>query len=204
MAGLEFDGHSAGPWLRPVSDRPSEEVSEYERQYVDGSDPRVLDVIDVPLLEHRPHQHQVENWLLDPQYYWRRVDRVTPARLRTFAEAPAALWLDGHKTRDGQNDRIPEEFLPEVSSSLRLIHVETLTVAVFVQDGAYPKRRVQGRFLHATKPYAFWITDPTIERKYLAQPDGRYELGECCLTISIGEPFEGACYKLIAAVIELG
>ena len=164
----------------------------------------MLDVIDVPLLEHRPHEHQVENWLLDPQYYWRRVDRVAPARLRTFAEAPTALWLDGHSTRDGENDRIPEEFLSEVRSSLRLISVETLTVAVFVQGGAYPKRRVQGRFLYSGKRYAFWITDPITEREYLARPDGETKLGECCLTISISEPFEGACYKLIAAVIELG
>ena len=29
-------------WVRPVSDRPNEEVSKYERQYLDGSEPRVL------------------------------------------------------------------------------------------------------------------------------------------------------------------
>ena len=38
---------------------------------------------------------------------------------------------------------------------------------------------------------------------YLAQPDGNYEIGECYLTVSLGEPFGDACYKLIAAVIEL-
>ena len=38
------------------------EVSEEERRYEDGGDPRVLDVIDVPLLKHRPHACQVENW----------------------------------------------------------------------------------------------------------------------------------------------
>ena len=32
--------------------------------------------------------------------------------------------------------------------------------------------------------------------------DGRYRLGECCLTISLGEPYQGAVYKLIAAIIE--
>ena len=33
-------------------------MSEYERQYEDGSDPQVLDVIDVPLLEPQPTDYQ--------------------------------------------------------------------------------------------------------------------------------------------------
>lgn len=49
-----------------------------------------------------------------------------------------------------------------------------------------------------------WITDPRIERLYLAQPDGDHDLVESYLTISLGEPYQGACYKLIAAVIERG
>lgn len=53
-------------WIRPVSVREHEEVSEYERQYEDGSDPRVLDIFDVELLEPRPRTYQQENWLLDP------------------------------------------------------------------------------------------------------------------------------------------
>src|SRR5690554_6295530 len=58
VAGYEIvDGKPAG-WIRPVSDRPHEEVSEYERQYADGSDPRVLDVIDVPLKKPRPQGYQ--------------------------------------------------------------------------------------------------------------------------------------------------
>ena len=64
IAGREVNAHGAGPWIRPVSDRPTEEVSEYERQYQDGSDPRVLDVIDVPLIEPRPKDYQQENGCL--------------------------------------------------------------------------------------------------------------------------------------------
>ena len=64
------------------------------------------------------------------------------------------------------------------------------------------KRRVQGRFVHAGREYALRITDPEYERRYLAKLDGRYRLGECCLTIGLGDPREGAVHKLIAAIIE--
>lgn len=50
--------------------------------------------------------------------------------------------------------------------------------------------------------YALWVTDPNIERPYLAGEDGHYELGECYLTISLGEPFNDHCYKLVAAVVQ--
>ena len=44
--------------------------------------------------------------------------------------------------------------------------------------------------------------DPSYERAYLARPDGDYEIGESFLTVSLGEPHNDACYKLIAAIIE--
>lgn len=45
------------------------------------------------------------------------------------------------------------------------------------------------------------MTDPVVERKYLVKDDGEYEIGECFLTVSLGEPYKGDCYKLAAAVI---
>ncbi len=65
VAGVEFTGGRPAGWMRPVSTREHQEVSEYERQYPDGSDPRPLDIIDIPLLEHRLQDYQQENWLLD-------------------------------------------------------------------------------------------------------------------------------------------
>ena len=35
----------------------------------------------------------------------------------------------------------------------------------------------------------------------LAKLDGDYQIGECFLTVSLGEPFGGAVHKLIAAVV---
>jgi hypothetical protein len=45
------------------------------------------------------------------------------------------------------------------------------------------------------------VTDPIVERQYLAQPDGDHAVGEAYLTISIGEPYQDYCYKLVATVI---
>jgi len=84
IAGKEMVRNKPRGWIRPVSAREHEEVSEYERQYEDGTDPRVLDIIDVELLEPRPRTYQQENWLLDPDLYWTKVtmnwiDAISPS-----------------------------------------------------------------------------------------------------------------------------
>ena len=56
--------------------------------------------------------------------------------------------------------------------------------------------------MYGGKEYRLWVTDPVYERLFLAKPDGDYKLGESFLTVSLGEPHNNACYKLIAAIIE--
>lgn len=203
VAGREWTGDRAGRWIRPVSSREHQEVSEYERQYEDGSDPRVLDVIDIPLLEPQPASFQSENWLLDPEYYWERAGRLSWFDLPFLADPVSPLWVDGHATYHGRNDKIPLELAESVGDSLKLIHVSKLQLSVFKPGEAFgnAKRRVQGRFRHAGSWYFLWVTDPVYERGYLAKLDGEYSVDECFLTVSLGEPFGGAIYKLIASII---
>lgn len=204
VAGRELINDQPAGWLRPVSDREHQEVSEYERQYEDGSDPRVSDVIDVPLLKPEPKDYQQENWLLDSEHYWVRVQRVRWADLKQLDEPRGTLWINGHHTYHGSNDKIPIEEAATQRSSLRLIRVQSLRLSVFAPSEAFgnPKRRVQAQFHHDGIRYAFWVTDPPYERHFLAQPNGEHDLGESFLTISLGEPFRGEVYKLVAAIIE--
>lgn len=203
VAGLEIlRGRRVG-WIRPVSSREHEEVSEYERQYEDGSDPRVLDIMDVPLIEPKPKGYQTENWLIDPEAYWVNRGRLEWNGLRDFADHVSPLWINGYSTYHGYNDEIPLILANGLNCSLRLISVERLTLSVFKPGEAFgnSKRRVQGRFRHDGNEYRLWVTDPSYERTYLAMPNGDHEIGESFLTVSIGEPYKDSCYKLIAAII---
>jgi hypothetical protein len=199
---LSHEGEPAG-WIRPISAREHEEVSEYERQYQNGSDPRVLDIMDVPLLEPRPKGYQQENWLLDPDQYWRKIGHVTWGVLNRYETKATTLWVNGHHTYSGMNDSIPLGFVGGIKTSLCLVRVPSVALHVFAPGEAFgnAKRRVQGRFRLNGSEYHLWVTDPSFERTYLAMPDGRYEVGEAFLTISLGEPYNGSCYKLIAAII---
>ena len=187
-----------------MSAREHEEVSEYERQYEDGSDPRVLDIMDAPLLDARPRGYQQENWLLDPDQYWVKVGQATWSDLQRLADPVAPLWIDGHSTYSGLNDKIPLSSAGGLESSLQLVRVAHLTLCVSKPGEFFgnPKRRVQGRFRLEERDYWLWVTDPGYERAYLAKPDGDYDIGESFITVSLGEPYNDFCYKLIAAIIE--
>jgi hypothetical protein len=204
VAGIEIDQGKRIGWVRPVSAREHEEVSEYERQYEDGSDPRLLDVIDVPLVAPKPKDYQQENWLLDPNAYWQRVERLTWDDLPTLADPPGPFWINGDSTYNGMNDRIALAHATALRSLLRLVRVDRLTLSVFKPGEAFgnTKRRVQGRFRHEGVDYHLWVTDPVYERAYLAKPDGDYSIGDSFITVSLGEPHNGYGYKLIAAIIE--
>lgn len=209
IAGREVLGARPGPWIRPVSARPTEEISEDERQYEDGSDPRVLDIVDVPLISHHPHACQTENWLLDSGFYWSKVRSVGWAELQGYVENPAELWMNGRSTYNGANDEIAQARADALPNSLVLIQIPTLNLRVFApgSDFGNPKRRVQAHFQHREVHYALWVTDPSIEREYKARADGSYSLGESCLCISLGEPMqkqngESCRYKLVAAIIQ--
>lgn len=205
VAGVKLvNGNPAG-WLRPISAREHQEVSEYERQYEDGSDPRLLDIIDIPLLEARPKDYQQENWLLDPKYYWQKVGNWPWAELHGFAERTGPLWRNGCHTRNGLNDQIPLAEARMEDHSLKLFHVDGMRLRVLAPGVAFgnAKRRVQAQFNFSGTDYALWVTDPRIERAYLAKVDGEYPFGECYLTVSLGEPFNEHCYKLVAAVLEV-
>lgn len=203
VAGKELaeDGHG-GNWIRPVSNRENESISERERRYADDNDPELLDLIEVPLLNPRPKGYQQENWLLNASRQWRKVGRLSSDDLPQLADPEAPLWANGFTSRGGENDQVPVDLAAEHNTSLRLVKVSDLTV--IVSEPSRPSANypiLRGRFTYCGDTYCLRITDPVSESGSVNLPYREYPVGERYLTISLGEAFEGNAYKLIAAII---
>ena len=202
IAGHEWPNGPDAGWTRPISGRPHHEVSKNERQYADRTEPAVLDVVDVPVLAHEPSGYQTENWLLDRGRSWKKTGEIDWDDLTTLVDGDAPLWVDQYKSKNGRNDRIPLGRAKTLGTSLTLVRVTSLQLVVFAPDKAKSELKVQAAFKMGKRLYRLRVTDPIYERRFLKRDDGPHDLGECCLTISLGEEFKGFAYKLVAAVIE--
>ena len=206
VAGIELAGGQRLGWIRPVSARQHQEVSPNEQQYGDGTEPRVLDIMTVPLLEHVPRHHQQENWLLNPAQRWTKEGYMPSGDLERFVDPIEPLWIDGYRSGRGIHDRVPWDQAIELRSSLRLIHVDQVELSVLTTGGTHgpPRRQLRGRFRHQDRDYCLSVTDPEYERRYGANPAEANEIQESFLTVSLGDRFaaQDACFKLIAAIME--
>ncbi|WP_425412695.1 dual OB domain-containing protein [Micromonospora halophytica] len=205
IAGLELDGARATGWIRPISSQTHEAVSYDERKYEDGSEPQVLDIIDIPLLYPRPRGHQQENWVIDSNSRWVKAGSVTPGQITALAATSGPLWKNGWRTQNGLHDCLPAEEADPADGSLKLIYLaHGLNLRVFTigENFGNPRRRVQADFHFGGVQYNITVTDPIIERAYRDRAIGEYALGASYLTISLGEKFaDERCHKFVAAII---
>lgn len=204
VAGREMTSAGFSDWIRPVSARSSQEISEEERRYEDGTDPRVLDVIAIEMMHPQPQHHQQENHLIDADSYWVKRGMVAWHNLQPAVEDPSGpLWLNAYSSSYGQNDRVPEARVSELSRSLYLVRPNELRLIVASEGGDFapPRRRVRARFNLCGHSYCLVVTDPWTERQYLANDDGETRLDDALVCVSLGELFHGFAYKLAAAVL---
>jgi hypothetical protein len=205
IAGKEVSDSGYGPWLRPVSDRPDAEIVISHRQYQNGDEPKLLDIIQIPMNSAKPHGHQIENHLIDARFYWVKKGVVPWNDLAGLADTPPTLWTNDDSSKGGSNDRVSEANARRIKSSLILIKPEQVTIQV-VTPGAYFndfKRKIRANFYYKGIHYNFSMTDPAADAFYRAQENGDYKLKQdAYFCISLAEtPYEGNFYKLVASII---
>ena len=202
VAGKEVREGKFGGWVRPVGSASGGELPTTDICYQNEQIPAPLDVIRVSIKRRVPHKYQTENHLIDTDACWEHVGRIDVSKLAAMSDKVAKLWIDGFNSANGINDRIPLEKAGKISSSLLLIKPTSLTIHKEYEFASKSwKIRADFRFMRTR--YCLVVTDPRIEDQYHKKKAGDYpvENSDAYLTVSLGEPYKGFCYKLVAAIM---
>ena len=205
VAGLRTDGSG---WVRPVSQRVRGELEYRQYCYPDKSEPRVLDVIRAGLAEPRPLPHQPENWLINDTP-WQPVERTPSRKYASLLSAalsrdPLLLGSDGTRVAASSFAGHP------APASLQLIQPANIHWHN-LPPLATGKKRPRVGFQLGNAQYDLPLTDPAYVKTLNMLEPGEHpgrelwipENRKLLFTLSLSEPFEGVCYKLVAAVIVL-
>ena len=209
IAGKEVIAGGYGGWIRPVSIRPSAEIDFSERQYENGTEPQLLDIIAIPMLAPVPRLHQTENHMIDARYYWKRRGAAGWNDLAQLEDSPASLWTNNDPSSyHGSHDRVSETTVGNLATSLALIKPTQASIQVLMPGIAFgdPKRVVRADFHYNGVHYNFRVTDPTVEKAFLAREDGTYDIEQpAYFCVSLAETaYQGHCYKLVASIFTEG
>lgn len=204
IAGKEWSAAGAGPWLRPVAAYGIDEgaISPNTSRLADGTQPQLLDVIEVSFERAVPHGCQVENHLINGGA-WKKTGRIGWADLVAIVETPQTLWGQGNSSRIGINDRLTLAEATLYQGSLHLVRPANLRVVVSTTGAEFnnPKKGMRALFSLGGTPYSLKVTDPRYTdhiRQYTE--DVEYALEDGILCVSISEPLGDYQYKLIASI----
>jgi hypothetical protein len=203
VAGREVTAEGYGSWIRPVSARPTGELSLVECRYEDESSTKLLDIVDVHLSKPAPLHHQTENHVIDRARYWTKAGELGWTELEKLVERPDSLWPNGEHTRHGVNDCVSGQLARMLTSSLVLIRPESVAIRVGMEGASEFPRKTRALFKYAGVDYSLKVTDPVAEEPFQMQGDGEYPLDDVYFCVSLTEPWErdGRCYKIVAGIV---
>jgi hypothetical protein len=196
IAGREVLANGYGGWIRPVSARPSAELWLSECLYESNEFPKLLDLIDVPLLDSVSSGHQTENYIIDATRNWVKAGELSWRGLEGLEEHPDSLWIDRDRTRDGSFNCVDPVQAATLSSSLMLIRPRNAAVEVSAAKAFWMS------FSYQARKYRLKLTDPIVIGLHEKKGSGVYPCGDVYLCVSLTLPFsaDGRCHKLVAAV----
>ena len=194
IAGIDLD---SAQWVRPVSGFDHMAITS-EMRLIDGQEPALLDILQIPLEDHGPDMGcQPENRLVKSGA-WQKVGEMTPGDLLKYRRDDPVI-LHNHE-RFVSPDLFQD--LPRSEwRSLQLVHHRHVSF----QPDYWDKWRAnfpdgQGYLLSLP------VKDPAALAGLMA---GQTVGPDCMLTVSLAGPWRldeatpWRCYKLVAGVVQL-
>lgn len=193
-----------GGWIRPVSAGGA--ITIRDSKLEDGSQPQLIDIVNIPIIKHSPKPGQPENYLIDPEHGWQRAGKLPPRHLEELVEEPDDLWLSDRS----HPDFVTSEFIAEKppKQSLYLIRPNGLSLNMFWWGS---RKRLKVVFRYEGTTYGLQVTDPEIwglvRSIFPGQMDSDKEIelkngDDYYLCVSLAGQWEKKHYKLVAGIID--
>lgn len=203
LAGLRVDG---GGWVRPVSNKEHGELQYSQYRLPDHSEPHLFDVIRVGLSHPEPAVHQPENWLVDNSA-WGLLERPVAT---DHACLVAASVFRGSRLFGNTGRSVPHAQFRNRPAPESLALVAPADVRWHTEFSTWELRNMpRVRFRLGDVSYDLPLTDPAYAGPLQRRDEGDYRSSDLGIpedrtilfTVSLGEPLDGICYKLVAAVL---
>lgn len=196
-------------WIRLIGTKVPGGLTREQTCYPDGTEARVLDVIEVELGDRcGSNYHPEDVMLMDrPWHLMRRFENPRDARfLHAQSDGRSGIM---RTYSDRLYERAPER--RSLQSSLELVQPGDLWWWIRDDMGKRKKRALFRAGGARRVRYDLALTDPEWLRHLESLPAGIYphasfvdeRHSRTFLTVSLSEPFEGFHYKLVAGVINL-
>jgi putative nucleic acid modification protein with dual OB domain len=166
----------------------------------DGSKPAILDVIRIDA-SRTPEPHQPENWRISGAQ-WQHLGRLKRRQVKPLLQRAAN---PGPYLLGSPLDRISYEYLVEHPIQSSLCLTEPVKLLWRIKTNVRGNRQVRAIFSLAGAEYNLSVSDPAWEDSLSDLGIGSYDNAgagisasqSTFLTVSLTEPFNGNCFKLI-------
>lgn len=178
-----------GTWIRIVADSLGKELTPEQASITNPYGTfsvKPLQKVILNLTKHAPLLNQPENYINDPKVGWVQNYNLNCEDLSNYIDTPDKLW-------GNNNDKIPYSYIIDgnikIDSSLYLIRAKKAKAYL----NSYWKRRLSFSYNELT--YDLPVTDPNFDKI-----EKEKEFENIYLCISLGENYEGSCYKIVANI----
>jgi len=162
-------------------------------------------VIEVNVSERQPKPYQPENWVLENER-WKLIKRFNPKEAYMLLKK---VLVPGPELFGNTSDRVPLLGLQDKPVPRSLVLIKPMDVSWYIDELITGKRQTRALFSLNRATYNLAITDPVWEQQlkslnFGVHPREASDVGlddVLLFTVSLGGPFQGQCYKLIAGIV---
>jgi hypothetical protein len=83
-----------GNWVRPILNDASGcgAITKEMYEYKDGSEVKILDIVEIPIIQHYPIEGQPENYIIDKEKSWQKIGRFRADNMLNIIEDVVDIW----------------------------------------------------------------------------------------------------------------